>query len=323
MSSGRGGRAIRCRSRRAASSITTRRYGSSRQARLARSTSASTTACAARSSSSGSNIFMKAVWSFWSKPFEAHRRHSWPSQRHHLFAWVLSVETAKQHYPETCLVTDDAGARLLVDDIGLRFAHVSTELNALAGHDPDWWALGKVYAYRMQTKPFVHIDSDVFLWKPLPERLARADVFAQNPEPISSGATYYQPEQLELALDRMRQGWLPDEWRWYRRSPVQRAECCGIFGGNRIDFINRFATASLRMISDPANRQALQSLSDKRALMLVTEQYLLSAFVEYHKTLAVLPGGQVGIEYLFHSMDDAWNADVTVHAGFTHLVAGA
>jgi hypothetical protein len=96
---------------------------------------------------------LKAVWSFWSKPFEAHRRHSWPSVRHHLFAWVLSVETARRHYPETCLVTDAAGARLLVDEIGLPFKHVSTELNTLDQYNPDWWALGKVYAYRMQTEP--------------------------------------------------------------------------------------------------------------------------------------------------------------------------
>ncbi|MEO7911577.1 MAG: DUF6734 family protein [Roseiflexaceae bacterium] len=266
---------------------------------------------------------MKAVWSFWSKPFDAHRRHSWPSVRHHLFAWVLSVETARMHYPETCLVTDDAGARLLVDGIGLRFKHVSTELNTLDQHNPDWWALGKIYAYSMQTEPFAHIDSDVFLWKPLPERLARADVFAQNPEPISASTPYYQPERLEQALGAGTSGWLPDEWRWYRRARDSRAECCGIFGGNRIDFINRFATAALRLIDDPANIQALRSLQDKSAFMPVIEQYLLSAFVEYHKASAVLPLGSVQLEYLFHSIEDAWNPDSATQAGFTHLVAGA
>ena len=34
---------------------------------------------------------MKAVWSFWSKPFAAHRHGSWASEKHHLSAWVLST----------------------------------------------------------------------------------------------------------------------------------------------------------------------------------------------------------------------------------------
>jgi Family of unknown function (DUF6734) len=70
---------------------------------------------------------MKAVWSFWSKPFEAHRRFSWTSERYHLFAWVLSVETARRHYLDTWLITDDAGARLLVDRIPARFHGRSVE----------------------------------------------------------------------------------------------------------------------------------------------------------------------------------------------------
>jgi hypothetical protein len=60
-------------------------------------------------------VEMKAVWSFWSKPFAAHRHAMWPSEKHHLCSWVLSVETARQHYPDTWLVTDNAGARMLMD----------------------------------------------------------------------------------------------------------------------------------------------------------------------------------------------------------------
>ena len=220
-------------------------------------------------------------------------------------------------------MTDDAGARLLVEGIGLRFTHVSTELNALDRHNPDWWALGKVYAYKMQAEPFVHIDSDVFLWKPLPERLMRADVFAQNPEPIPSNTPYYRPERLDQAFSVGTRGWLPDEWRWYRRARGSHAICCGILGGNRIDFINRFATASLRLVDDPANRQALSSIQDKSGFMLVIEQYLLSAFVEYHKSSAGLPLGSVQIEYLFHTLEETWKPDSAVQAGFTHLLSGS
>jgi hypothetical protein len=174
---------------------------------------------------------MRAVWSFWSKPFQRRGQRTWTSAAHHLYAWVLSVETAKQHYAETQLYTDDAGAQLLVEKLGLRFSQVSTALNVLAGTDPDWWALGKLYTYGLQDAPFVHIDNDAFLWKPLPERLTHAAVFAQNPEPFAAGYFCYQPAQLEWVLNRGAPGWLPREWLWFRRSTrLQRAECCGILG---------------------------------------------------------------------------------------------
>ena len=129
----------------------------------------------------------RAVWSFWSKPFEAHHHHLWFSEKHHLLAWILSFELARQYYPETVLVTDDQGARLLVDRLGLEFGEVSTDLNRLQTEDPDWWVLGKLWAYRQQTQPFVHIDADVFLWQPLPEQIVNAPVFTQSPEQFIFG----------------------------------------------------------------------------------------------------------------------------------------
>jgi hypothetical protein len=267
---------------------------------------------------------MKAVWSFWTKPYLAHRNSSWPSDKHHLCAWVLSVEMAKQHYPDTWLVTDDAGARMLVDRLGLQFTRVSTELNALAKHDPDWWNLGKIHAYHLQMEPFVHIDSDVFLWKRLPPRLEHADVFAQNPNPLSASTPYYRPEQLERALSPATDGWLPDQWHWYRQTiKYQRAEACGIVGGNRMDLFNSFAEASLRLINDPRNQHKLKSLPSKGMHCLLIEEYLLAAFVEYYRTTAALPKGGIRIEYLFNSDTERWNPDHAAQAGFTHLVAGA
>src|SRR3954471_15845202 len=104
---------------------------------------------------------MRAVWSFWTKPWREHAGHDWPSEKHHLLAWILSFETARSHYPQTTLVTDDAGAEMLVDGLGLPFESVSTELNSLVQYDAALWMAGKLCAYRAQTEPFVHLDTDV------------------------------------------------------------------------------------------------------------------------------------------------------------------
>src|SRR5262245_28715199 len=103
---------------------------------------------------------MRAVWSFWSRPFQAHKGRIWCKPLHHLLAWGLSLETARRYYPETVLITDRPGKALLVDRLGLPFVQVSTELDRLEHEDPGWWSLGKLVAYGMQDRPFVHIDSD-------------------------------------------------------------------------------------------------------------------------------------------------------------------
>src|SRR3712207_6765809 len=207
---------------------------------------------------------MRAVWSFWTRPFRAHHHQLWPSEAHHLLAWVLSVQTARRHFRSTSLVTDDDGARMLVDGIGLQFDHVSTELNVLADEDPDWWCLGKLYAYRAQNEPFVHIDSDCFLWSPLPERLRAADLVAQHPEWFPyDGPSYYRPGVLEAAVDDVG-GWLPDALRRYASVRGGGGVNCGIMGGRRVDFIREYADLGIRLVQHPSNQAAWAQLADKR-----------------------------------------------------------
>jgi hypothetical protein len=232
------------------------------------------------------------------------------------------VQEASRHYPDTWLYTDDDGARLLVDGLGLPFAHVCTDLNALAHYDPGWWALGKLSTYRLQTAPFVHLDADVFLWLPLPERLAYAAVFAQNPEAFTPGASYYQPERIERALAGV-QGWLPDEWTWYRAERrVLRGECCGLFGGNHLNFIHHVADLAFKIIERRANRAALAALGDKVQLMLLLEQFLLAACVEYHRIRLNSPFRGVTIAYLFDSGMNLFHPEHAARAGYTHLLSG-
>lgn len=269
---------------------------------------------------------MRAIWSFWSAPFFRHHHQVWSSPRHHLFAWILSVETARRHCARLALYTDDEGARLLVDGIGLAFDEVHTTLNMLAGCNPEWWALGKLYAYRAQEAPFLHMDSDVFLWTPLPERLLSAPLVAQNPEPFVVGESYYRPELFEAALARDDGGetWLPPEWRWYRATgQPQRAACCGIFGGTRTDFIRHYAARAIRLIEHPANAAALETLDDKIGHNILFEQYLLGACIDYHRARPQSPYGGIAIEYLFDTLDEAFDPEAAARAGYTHLIADA
>jgi hypothetical protein len=267
---------------------------------------------------------LKAVWSFWSKPFLAHHHDVWRTDKHHLLAWVLSTQAARRHYPRTALYTDDAGARVLVDGIGLEIDQIETSLNVLCARDAEWWALGKLYAYRAQTEPFIHLDNDVFLWQPLDDYLELSPLVAQNPEYFIPGRSYYQPEAFERALDGKTRAWLPPEWQWYRASGrSQRAESCGVFGGHALGFIRHYAAQAIKLIEHGGNQAGWQRLSNKIGHNVLFEQYLLAACIEYHRDRADSPYRDIAINYVFASMDEAFDPQIAGRIGYTHLIADA
>jgi hypothetical protein len=266
---------------------------------------------------------MRAVWSFWSEPFRAHHARVWLSPTHHLLAWVLSVETAKRHYSTTSLVTDTRGAELLVGQLGLRFTTVSTELDALRGADTDWWTLGKLWTYRSQTEPFVHLDSDVVLWARLPAWLEQGDVFAQNIERFSfADESWYRPATVAARI-RAAGGWAPDEWWWSIAHALDQAVCCGIVGGSATAFLSYYADLAIRMILHPPNGRAWAQLSDRIGDNILIEQYFLNACLAFHRAQSDSPHHALDVRYLFDSIDQAFDESHAARLGFTHLIGGA
>ena len=265
---------------------------------------------------------MRAVWSFWSKPMKTNKSWAWLTQKHHLLSWILSVETARKHFQELSLVTDDEGAKMIVEGIGLEFDHLSLDLNSLDNHDPSWWVLGKLYAYRAQESPFVHIDNDVFIWNSLPERMLTSPLLAQNPEYFIVGypSSYYKPKKVERLIGQVKDGWIPEEWLWSRSvfRHHQKAISCGILGGNNTDFINYYADLAIKLVEHPPNQIPLSKLKNKSIHVILLEQYLLSACIDYHKHRSESSYFNIDIEYLFPSLGDFYNAE---KVGYTHLVA--
>ena len=261
---------------------------------------------------------MRAVWSFWSRPFEAGTGRTWRHPLHHLLAWGLSLAAARRHYPETMLVTDAVGKKLLVDMLGLQFSSVSTELECLKGADPQWWALGKLVAYGLQDRPFVHIDTDVFLWKPLPQEMNDAPVLAQCPE-------YFHRESgrgsraINDAFQRCGEA-LPVEWEWAlsRDHTYFREENCGIAGGCRVDFLRHYATTATDLILNARYGAAWAAVSHK--CNMAVEQFFLAACVDFHRHHPASPFRGVRVNYLFPSWDDTVNPNCAAKVGFTHLL---
>jgi len=266
---------------------------------------------------------MRSVWSFWTKPFDYDRHRAWWSEKHHLLSWILSLETARRHYPRTWLITDSQGARMLVDGLGLEFESVSTCLDALQDCHPDWWALGKLYAYRCQHDPFVHIDSDVYLWKRLPSMLETADVFAQSPEtfPLDS-SSWYRPKACVDALNAVG-GWVPEEWQWSVDRQCNQAACCGIFGGSHVEFIRHYADLGIKSVEHPDNQDGWSSLGGNMADNLFVEQYSIMACIEFHRQVKNRFSSRLQMQYLFPGAEQAYDPECSRQAGYTHLIGAA
>lgn len=264
---------------------------------------------------------MRAVWSFWSKPYKARQGRSWREPKHHLLAWGLTLRLAQKHFAETALVTDSDGKALLVDRLGLQFSEVSTELDELRDVDPGWWALGKLVAYSLQRQPFVHLDTDVFLWKPLSPALQSADVLAQCPEWFSFDHGRGQQKTIEELFERHDLS-MPKEWEWAvsRTDTHFREENCGIMGGNRVDFIRHYAESAIRLVTDPAHTSLWAELRHKDGLNMLIEQFWLSACLDYHRLDPASPYRGVSIRYVFPSMERAFDPQAAALAGFTHLL---
>lgn len=266
---------------------------------------------------------MRAVWSFWSTPFHAYGYRTWRTPLHHLLGWWLSLHAAAKHYRDTLLVTDTAGKRLLVEQLGLGFADVSTELDRLTNVDTDWWAAGKLVAYSLQSEPFVHIDTDVFLWKPLPSQLAGAAVFAQCRDEFDDANGFYRPRDIERAFAQASQP-LPREWEFARSmGPRLKAENCGILGGTQVDFLRYYAHTALELMLNPRYSAPWSRLPEKQCHNVVIEQFLLSACVEFHRHDPASPYRGVSVKHLFRSWEEAYDGNVAARLGFTHLLGPA
>lgn len=266
---------------------------------------------------------MRAVWSFWSRPFDDYYKGTWPSEYHHLLAWVISVNVARAHYPNTLLVTDIVGKRLLVDELGLPFATVSTELERLRDVDTRWWAIGKLVAYSLQTEPFIHIDTDVFLWKRLPVWLEETQVIAQHPEHFTDGDRCYPLGEVENSM-RETGGIIPQEWEWaHARGRNQRAENCGICGGVDVNFLRHYATLAISTVLRPENELGWLRLQRTWWYNMIVEQYLLAACVEFHRHQPDSPFRDVRSGYMFDSWEQAFDPAHATRAGYTHLQSGA
>lgn len=119
----------------------------------------------------------------------------WAAPEYHLMGWALSCLQLNKLYGSVELYANSNAAKLLIDELELRYSKVNVTHDSLVLINENLWALPKIFTYSLQHNPFVHLDGDVFIFNHFSHALFQNGLIAQNLEEATS---YYLTTQKEL-----------------------------------------------------------------------------------------------------------------------------
>lgn len=258
---------------------------------------------------------MKIIQSFWTKPMVCGlgSSHSgrfvggWLEEKYHLASWIFSCMQLKQYYPRIELITDKLGYEILIKELELPYDNVQIKLDLLNDYPPGLWALGKIYSYSIQNEPFIHVDSDVYIWDLFSTRIHNARLIAQN---IEIHYPFYQSLFNNLLENEF---YIPDDvLKINEREKSVSAFNAGIIGGNDYVFFKKFTKEAIRFVDK--NLQKLHTIDIGR-FNTIFEQHLfyclsktnnISVECFTNKTYEEELGKQLkGLNRLLEAPDDA------------------
>jgi hypothetical protein len=204
---------------------------------------------------------MKIYMSYWSGGYQ-----KLPSE-YVVDLHKLSAFYALKHYGEITLITDSKSKSLFED---APFTNITTDLDIFDGVTNKNWALGKLYAYKLLAQarePFIHIDYDVFLMKPIAKEYENKSLLIQSLE--TDAFNHYQLEKFYSNIGENTEFESPNS--------KHIAYNMGIFGGTEYEFIEYYAQSALDFSLNPKNQKTFDVMHDYRswAPATITEQYYL------------------------------------------------
>jgi hypothetical protein len=236
---------------------------------------------------------MRIIQSLWSKPMlskkmEKESRFSggWLDGRYHLMSWTLSCLQLIETYGAVELYTDSIGRELLIEKLKLPYTRVHVVFDRLKWVNPQLWAAGKLYAYNLQDSPFIHIDSDVYIWKKFSDRLEHADLIAQNTEVNFS---FYQELFQTICIENFK---IPlSVWRSYLNEGAINAYNAGIIGGRKHSFFKLYCQEVFHFLKQ--NRHKLHLIPIGK----------FNAFYEQHMYYCISKRSEIKVENYLETHD--------------------
>jgi hypothetical protein len=137
-----------------------------------------------------------------------------------------------------------------VSELGIPYDQVKLTLSELPPVPTFMWAYGKLVVCSQQSAPYLHLDTDAFLFEPLPSDLLAAELLVQSLEWGTGHEQFYRPAAAELAANLP----VPKSIQQYVRGERPfRALNCGMLGGRATEFLSAVLTRAARLIDDPSH----------------------------------------------------------------------
>ena len=218
-----------------------------------------------------------------------------------LIFWKFSLALANKNYNNVYLICDRFYLKLLGK---LPFKKIFPILS-IRKDQAHIWSIGKIFAYDFiahQNRPFIHLDSDVFLWEKLPEKLVNKSVFVQNKEHLSypneknRNLKFYPAYRVDYLRD-LNCKKIPKEWEDFINLPRSEtfAYNVGIIGGHDLDFFKGY-TKYVRDIINNKNYNTFWNVHDEKLrkydfstcdfntiLAVIYEQFALGVYAYMNK----------------------------------------
>lgn len=242
-------------------------------------------------------MIKKAVFSYFNPDESFGNRCGFLKYSDFLFTTALSVFCASRHFKEVQFISSDWGVDV-IKELRLPITSYSNKLNEMKDVSRFFWAYGKLLAYNEQDQPFVHLDNDVFLWDPLPDRILSARLCFQSHEPFHlQGYHYYNllkpcfeeaPVKPQIIVDNEINDF---------------AYNCGICGGSDLKFFKEWIKCSREYIFAEENKDTFFKYFDHLLIHqnLFHEQYFAASLIKKHHMRGKV---QVLAKDIMHYNDD-------------------
>ena len=223
---------------------------------------------------------MKYIQTFWTRTTpEADLLNisaGWLSPEYHWMSWALSCLQLKKLFGNIELITDTKGKYILSEVLKLPYDNVLTSLDSsMNGYPESLWALAKMHSYKMQREPFLHFDSDFFLWAKPVDELFSAELVAQN---IEKDLAFYKNtlDELSKCLKVIPE---PCQPQYYTGKSIYACNA-GIIGGSDLAFFQEYCQFAFDFVN--ANPGCFE-FDNAANVNFVIEQYFFCWLAEKKK----------------------------------------
>lgn len=195
-------------------------------------------------------------------------------------ALSLSTGLAQSHGYELNLVTDQEGFDI-INPLGIEWTKITIVNFEDYNLDPArFWNLSKFVAMLETDPPFVHIDHDVFLLKPLPFFHG----FLFQSEESFEGMNKYK-ETLEV----MNRDSVFKPFPNFLRQRIDYAYNCGVIGVKKKEDVEGWIKPVMKWITSKGFRYGVQRNGINPFYPIVVEQYTVAEYIwEYRRSVKLL-----------------------------------